>query len=196
LRRRSTWVALIIGGLLAASLLASAPSRAATGAFTEYTDQALPYLVYVPSSYTGNTDLPLVVYLHGCEQTTPDVAVGTGWNQEAEAAGFLVVFPQQVPGLGAPATTGNDSNCWNFYDPTAGRTSGETADIAAITREVMQKWRVDPSRVYVIGASAGAAMAVDMSVYFPDMYAAVGVVSGCPSPTAATPPGPSPTGPW
>lgn len=175
--------------LLAATLAATigmlpmtSAAHASAGTFTQYSDQPLPYWVYQPSSYTGTAKVPVVVYLHGCEQSAPDVAVGTRWNSEAEAKGFIAVYPQQLAGLSGPITTGNANACWNFYDPAevGSRTSGEPAQIAAITREVMTKWNVDPSRVYIIGASGGAAEANVMAVLFPDLYAAVGIVAGCP----------------
>ena len=177
---------LVLLATILATALAGPPfatgAQASGSSFTKYTDQPLPYWVYQPSGYTGTAAVPLVVYLHGCQQTAPDVAIGTRWNSEAEAKGFITVYPQQLSGLSGPITTGNANACWNFYDPAevGSRTSGEPAQIAAITREVMSKWNVDPKRVYVIGASGGAAEADVMSILFPELYAAVGVVAGCP----------------
>jgi poly(3-hydroxybutyrate) depolymerase len=72
-------------------------ARAQTGSFTPGRVGDLDYYLYAPSVADGSRALPLVVYLHGCHQTAPDAAVGTRWNEQADADGFLVLYPQQSP---------------------------------------------------------------------------------------------------
>jgi poly(3-hydroxybutyrate) depolymerase len=45
-------------------------------------------------------------------------------------------------------------------------------------RENTSQWTIDSSRIYVVGASAGAAMAVILGAAYPDLFAAIGVHSG------------------
>lgn len=167
--------------LASLAILPSTPASAGSSSFTKFSGSGHDYWVYVPSSYDGVTAVPVVVYLHGCNQTAPDVAVGTRWNQQAEAKGFIAVYPQQNPGFIGPLTQGNATNCWNFHDPTnADRGVGEALAIADITKAVMASYKTDANRIYLEGASGGGAMATVMGATYPDLYAAIGVVAGCP----------------
>ncbi len=131
------------------------------------------YKVYVPSSYEGQS-LPLIVMLHGCKQDPDDFAAGTGMNVIAEQNDCFVVYPAQT-------RAANGSNCWNWFKANhQQRDRGEPAIIADITRDLIRKYHIDPSRVYVAGLSAGGAMAAIMGATYPELYAAVGIHSGLP----------------
>lgn len=131
------------------------------------------YKLYVPSGYNGQP-APLLVMLHGCTQHPDDFALGTGMNVVAEEYGCLVVYPAQ-------SAQANASRCWNwFHAVEQQRGQGEPAIIAGLTQDIMARYVVDPSQVYVAGLSAGGAMAAIMGTLYPELYAAVGVHSGLP----------------
>ena len=134
---------------------------------------ARDYRMFVPSAYDAKKPAaPLVVMLHGCTQDAADVARGTRLDAHAERAGALVVYPEQ------PATA-NPKKCWNWYDAAhQARDAGEPAIVAGIVRDVMASHRVDPTRVYVAGISAGGAMAAIVASAYPEMFAAAAAHSG------------------
>jgi poly(hydroxyalkanoate) depolymerase family esterase len=142
------------------------------------------YALYVSGAVVAKPrkKVPLLVFLHGCNQTADDVAVGTRLEELAEEQGFLVLFPHQTRPAGSsyPLADGNGSGCWNWFHPDhQTRDGGEPATLAAMTRDVMSRFSVDSRRVWLAGLSAGADMATVLAATHPELYAAVAPVSGC-----------------
>jgi poly(hydroxyalkanoate) depolymerase family esterase len=135
--------------------------------------------LYVPAQAATvnalDARLPLLVMLHGCKQDASDFARGTGMNELAATTPFMVLYPEQ------PAKA-NQMRCWNWFDTAhQGRSTGEPAMLAALTRLIIARYPVDESRVYIAGLSAGGAMAAIVATHYPELFAALGVHSGLPT---------------
>ncbi len=130
----------------------------------------MAYWLYLPSSPAAAAPLPLVVMLHGCQQTAPDFATATRMNQLAERKGFAVLYPQQ-------SAARDRHRCWHWYQRTIQQGLGDVRVITDMIREVRQRHGLDASRTYVAGLSAGAGLASILALRHPELIAAVGLHS-------------------
>lgn len=188
-RRIRAAIAAAVVALLTSALAVggAAPAPAGPGAGTTTratfpataTTPARDYLTYVPAALPAGPR-PLVVHLHGCNQTAPDAAVGSRWNEVADREGFLVAYPEQST-FDVATADGNGSRCWNWFLPKdQERGVGEPGAIAGIVGAVATAHDVDPTRVYLSGISAGADMAVNLAATYPELWAGVAAFAGCP----------------
>lgn len=124
------------------------------------------YLLEIPESYVANPAEPtaLIIVLHGTGGTGATIADYAGFDQIGERERLIVAYPD---GLGA-----------NWSD---GRPGGEgTEDIAFINRLIdalSTAVNIGEGQVFVVGHSAGGAMAQRLACALPGQIAAVGVVA-------------------
>jgi poly(hydroxyalkanoate) depolymerase family esterase len=133
----------------------------------------LRMLVYAPA-----TPLPagsaLIVVLHGCDQEPADFAAAAGWMSLADRLGFGLVLPEQLQ-------ENNQGRCFNWFEPgDTRRGRGEVLSIRQMVAEAALRLRSDPAEVYVVGLSAGGAMAGALLAAYPDVFKAGAIVAGLP----------------
>lgn len=134
------------------------------------------YTVHVPPAYTGRAPVPLVMVLHGCQQTHHDIQHIAAFDSIADRAGCLIVYPFVTAYAGLRMR-----NCWGWWQASeihAG--AGEVEDLWHIVREVRSQYNVDRRRIHVTGLSAGAAMAVALMVTRAQRIASGATVAGLP----------------
>ncbi|HUI21138.1 MAG TPA: PHB depolymerase family esterase [Methylocella sp.] len=117
---------------------------------------------------------PLVVALHGCQQTARDFNLATGWAELGRQHGFAVLFPEQKCG-------NNPQNCFNwFVERHISRDDGEIASIRVMIEKMLRDYQLDRDRIFVTGLSAGGAMACALLASYPDLFAAGTIIAGLP----------------
>jgi predicted peptidase len=121
-----------------------------------------PYRLFIPAAYEGTKPAPLVVALHGMggdENSMFDSYANGALKREADRLGFLVVCPK-----------GRDSA--SMY-----RGSAEQ-DVLDVLAEVRRDYKIDANRIYLMGHSMGAYGTWSTAMDHPDLFAALGPISG------------------
>jgi poly(hydroxyalkanoate) depolymerase family esterase len=131
----------------------------------------MSYWLYLPDCTPPRGGLPLVVMLHGCDQSATMFAQGTRMNHWAEKQGYAVLYPQQ-------SVSAHPHRCWKWYDRATQHGGGDVCLITGIVNKVAASYPIDRSRIYIGGISAGAGMANIVALNHPDMFAALGMHSG------------------
>ena len=127
------------------------------------------YLVHVPTGYTPDIPLPLVVVIHGAFDTAQGMEQVSGFSLLADREGFIVLYPNGMGILGF-------LQHWN-----AGHCCGKAADdqvddvgfVAATIEDVCSRLRVDRDRIYMVGFSNGGMLAYRFAAERGDLLAAV-----------------------
>jgi len=132
----------------------------------------LRMLEYVPSVVKG--PMPLVVVLHGCHQTAEDFDRASGWTTLARQHGFAVLYAEQK-------ASNNPNLCFNWFRPSmVTRDRGELGSIREMIDFSRRVHKIDDSRIFVMGLSAGGAMAAALLATYPELFAAGAIIGGLP----------------
>ena len=138
------------------------------------------YLVYVPRGHSRWRRAPLVVLCHGCRQTAEDIASLSGITARADREGWLVLLPRQ-------AEPANRFGCWNWFEVNTVGGGGEAAIVAAQIVAARRRYRARRERVWVLGMSAGAALAAVLGLRYARLVRGVMTHSGLACAAASTP---------
>ncbi len=131
------------------------------------------YLLYVPSSYDGNSQFPLLFNFHGYGGTSSSHMYAADMRTLADQKKFLLVYPQgSMDSYGSPH--------WNSSLP--GGDNKSTADdsgfVEAMITSISSSYQVNATRIYACGYSNGGMMSYFLGGSMSDKIAAIGSVSG------------------
>lgn len=139
------------------------------------------YLVHIPDSVTPDRPAALVLLFHGGGGTAELALDACRWRDKADREGFLVVAPEALRRAPTrPATFLRNPQFWNAGAPISHAHSqiDDVGFLRAMLAEIQGEFRIDPARVYAVGFSNGASMALRLGVELGDQIAAVGAVAG------------------
>jgi polyhydroxybutyrate depolymerase len=139
--------------------------------------------VFVPSAFDGSP-LATVIDWHGLGSDGPQQAAVSGYEDVAEAEGFIVVHPTGVP---AP---GDSRNSWQLFATQDGR--DDVAFASALIDDLIANWCADATRIYSTGMSNGGFFTARLVCELSDRIAAASSVAGLYHPDACAPERPVP----
>jgi predicted esterase len=120
-----------------------------------------PYRLFIPDSYDGSKPTPLVVALHGMggDENSMFDSYGKELTRDAQAHGFIVAAPKG-------------------REPASMYRGSAEQDVLDVMAEVERDYKIDRSRVYLMGHSMGGFGTWSIAMDHPDLFAALGPISG------------------
>jgi predicted esterase len=131
-------------------------------AYLSKADQTFqPYRIFIPTQYDGSKPTALLVALHGMGGDENSMFDGyqEALKVEAQRVGFIVACPK-----------GRESA--SMYRGAAEQ------DVMDVIAEVRRDYKVDPSRIYLMGHSMGGYGTWSVAMDHPELFAALGPISG------------------
>jgi len=133
-----------------------------------------PVTLYVPSSYNGQSPMPILIVLHGYTLSGQIAEGFFKFRPLAEARGFLYCYPDGTSDQwGNRFWNATDACCdfWNTGVDDAGYLRG-------VIEEIARQFVVDRKRVYLFGYSNGGWMAYRIACQHADLIAGIASLAG------------------
>ena len=140
---------------------------------TTVVSTARAYSKFIPSSYSKDTSLPLVVLLHGYGATGAMQESYMKFESVAETNKFILVYPDgTVDSSGRRFWNATDA-CCDFFSAVA-----DDVYLLSILKEMESSYSIDAKRIYFVGHSNGGFMSYRMACKYPDRIAAIASLAG------------------
>ncbi len=144
-------------------------------------DDSRQVIVHLPPDYNGETELPLIIVLHGGGGRASQIQRASRMDAAADEYGFIAVYPNGSGPLEEALFTWNTGHCCGYA------LEHEVDDVAFLTvliDSMLGHFAVDLERVFVTGISNGGMMsyraAADLSQRIAGIAPVAGTIGGSP----------------
>ena len=155
--------------LATTALLSSGYSQAFISQTIVHDGLIREYSIYVPASYDGTTNFPLLFNLHGGGGTNSAWQVASDMRPIADTADFILVYPQARPD---PI----DGNSFNWIPKVPG-TFDDVPFFSSLIDTIASNYQIDQNRIYSCGYSLGGDMTFELGCKLNNRIAAIAPVA-------------------
>jgi len=127
------------------------------------------YSIYVPASYDGTTNFPLLFNLHGGGGTNSVWQAASDMRPIADTADFILVYPQARPDP-------SDGNSFNWIPKVPG-TFDDVPFFSSLIDTIASNYQIDQNRIYACGYSLGGDMTFELGCKLNNRIAAIAPVA-------------------
>lgn len=122
------------------------------------------FRLYIPSSYTGNAPIPLVLNFHGLKSNSAEQEALSGMSIKAEQEGFIVVYPDARNDQWAVGTNSESAIDKQF--------------VLDLLEWMTSHYVIDQKRIFATGISNGGGMTNRLGCDMSNIIAAIAPDSG------------------
>lgn len=142
----------------------SAPQPVAANISEKFIDQGQTrtYSLHTPPNYHPDQPLPLIIALHGSQETGEQMQSKTQLSPLSDRANFIVAYPDAL------------NQKWNV---SGSASENNVAFVHTLIGRIAQIRKIDPTRVYVVGLSNGGILAQKLACENPSDIAAIATVA-------------------
>ena len=127
------------------------------------------YSIYVPASYDGTTNFPLLFNLHGGGGTNSAWQAASDMRPIADTADIILVYPQARPDP-------SDGNSFNWIPKVPG-TFDDVPFFSSLIDTIASNYQIDQNRIYACGYSLGGDMTFELGCKLNNRIAAIAPVA-------------------
>ena len=160
---------ILISVLATTAIITSGYSQTFISQTIQHDGLTREYSLYVPPSYDGTTNFPLLFNLHGGGGTNTAWQAASDMRPIADTADFILVYPQARPDP-------SDGNSFNWISKTPG-TFDDVPFFSSMIDAIASNYQIDQNRIYACGYSLGGDMTFELGCKLNNRIAAIAPVA-------------------
>ena len=160
---------ILISILVTTALFSSGYSQTFISQTIDHDGLTREYGIYVPASYDGTTNFPLLFNLHGGGGTNSAWQAASDMRPIADTADIILVYPQARPDP-------SDGNSFNWIPKVPG-TFDDVPFFSSLIDTIASNYQIDQNRIYACGYSLGGDMTFELGCKLNNRIAAIAPVA-------------------